>query len=472
MSSHVLILAAGKGTRMKSAVPKVLHAVAGRPMIEFVLDTAAALSPATCTVVVGHAGEQVRQALGGRQGLGFLLQEPQLGTGHALLQAEPLFRGVQGTLVLLSGDVPLLSPATLEALAARHTDSGAAATVVTAVVEDPTGYGRIVREGGEVRRIVEHRDATAEERSLREINSGIYAFDLEPLFPALARIGSNNAQGEYYLTDLVALYGSEGRRVSSFAVPDASEVLGINSRQELAATGRRVWRARNDALMAAGVTIEDPDTTFVGHGVSVGPDTVIRPGVVLEGTTRIGSRCVIYPGVRIEDSDLSDDVWVYDHCVISGARIAQGARVGPFARMRPETVVDEGAHVGNFVELKKTHFGAGSKAMHLAYLGDATVGTRVNIGAGTITCNYDGVRKSPTVIGDGAFIGSDSQLIAPVTVGSDAYVAAGSSITDDVPSGSLAIARGRQLVKEGWVQRKRTAASGQQSADTRSKPSE
>jgi bifunctional UDP-N-acetylglucosamine pyrophosphorylase / glucosamine-1-phosphate N-acetyltransferase len=454
MSSHVLILAAGKGTRMKSSLPKVLHGVAGRPMIEYVLDAAGAVSPASCTVVVGHEAAMVQRALGGREGLRFLLQEPQLGTGHALLQAEPLFRGMRGTLVLLSGDVPLLSVATLRALTARHAESGAAATVVTAIVDDPAGYGRIVREEGRVTRIVEHRDASPDVRAVREINSGIYAFDLEPLFPALARIGSGNAQGEYYLTDLVALYSGEGRTVSSLVVPDVHEVLGINSRIELAATGRRVWQARNDALMASGVTVEDPATTYVGHAVVVGTDTVLRPGVVLEGTTRIGRGCVLFPGVRIEDSEIGDQVTVYDHSLISGARIAAGVQVGPFARLRPETVVDERAHIGNFVELKKTHLGAGSKASHLAYLGDATIGVGVNIGAGTITCNYDGVRKNPTVIGDRAFIGSDSQLIAPVKVGSDAYVAAGSSITDDVPSGSLAIARGRQVVKEGWVKRK------------------
>jgi bifunctional UDP-N-acetylglucosamine pyrophosphorylase / glucosamine-1-phosphate N-acetyltransferase len=453
-SPHVLILAAGKGTRMKSATPKVLHPVAGRAMIEYVLDVAAAVAPATCTVVVGHGGEAVRQALAHVAGLRFLLQEPQLGTGHALLQAEPLFRGAAGTLVLLSGDVPLLRAETLGALLAAHDKAGAAMTVVTAVVDDPAGYGRVVRREGQVSRIVEHRDASPDERAIPEINAGIYAFDLAPLFPALARIGSGNAQGEYYLTDLVALYRAEGRRVASLAVPDVHEILGINSRLELASTSRRVWRARAEALMAAGVTIEDPDTTYIGAGVQVAPDTVIRPGVVLDGNTTIGGRCVVCPGVRIENSTLADGVTVLDHSLISGARIAEGVSVGPFARLRPETVVDAGAHIGNFVELKKTHLGAGSKASHLAYLGDATIGAGVNIGAGTITCNYDGVRKNPTVIEDGAFVGSDSQLIAPVRVGKGAYVAAGSSITDDVPAGSLAIARGRQVVKEGWAERK------------------
>jgi bifunctional UDP-N-acetylglucosamine pyrophosphorylase/glucosamine-1-phosphate N-acetyltransferase len=467
-SPHVLILAAGKGTRMKSLVPKVLHPVAGRPMIEYVLDAAAAIGPATCTLVVGHQADAVRRALADRAALRFLLQEPQLGTGHALLQAASLFEGVAGTLVLLSGDVPLLTAGTLQALVARHEESGAAATVVTASVDDPTGYGRIVRENGEVARIVEHRDATPAQRALREINAGIYAFDLGPLFTALARIGSANAQGEYYLTDLVALYHGEGRRVASHLVPDVHEVLGINSRVELASTGRRVWLARNERLMAAGVTIEDPATTYVGADVVVGPDTVIRPGVVLEGATTVGSQCVIYPGVRIEDSVLADRVTIFDHSVIAGSRIAEGALVGPFARLRPETHVDAGAHVGNFVELKKTRLGARSKASHLAYLGDATIGSGVNIGAGTITCNYDGVRKHPTVIGDSAFIGSDSQLIAPVRVGEGAYVAAGSSITDDVPPGALAVARGRQVNKEGWAARKKSERSTQSGPTTQS----
>lgn len=463
-SPHVLILAAGKGTRMKSAVPKVLHPIAGKRMIDYVLDTAAALCPASCTLVVGHQAAAVEAALASRPDLRFLLQEPQLGTGHALLQAAPLFEGVRGTLVLLSGDVPLLRAESLQALVACHEGSRAAATVMTALVDDPTGYGRIVREGGELARIVEHRDATADERQVREINSGIYAFDLEPLFPALRRIASDNAQGEYYLPDLVKIFRGQGRRVVSQLAPDAAEVLGVNSRLELAAIGRRVWQARNEALMASGVTIEDPATTYVSPDTVIGRDTVLRPGVVLEGHIEIGSGCQLYPGVRITDSILADRVTVLDHCVITGARIAQGVSVGPFAHLRPETEVAEGARIGNFVELKKTRFGAGSKASHLAYLGDATIGADVNIGAGTITCNYDGVRKNPTIIEDRVFIGSDSQLIAPVHVGRDAYVAAGSSITDDVPAGSLAIARGRQVIKEGWVQRKRSADSSQQAA--------
>jgi bifunctional UDP-N-acetylglucosamine pyrophosphorylase/glucosamine-1-phosphate N-acetyltransferase len=454
-ATHVLILAAGKGTRMISARPKVLHHVAGAPMIDYVLDTAAALGAATRTVVVGHEAGQLQAALAGHAGLRFVLQEPQLGTAHAVRQAEALFAGVAGTLVLLSGDVPLLSADTLGALVAHHEAAGAAATILTAVVNDPSGYGRILRDGASVLGIVEHRDATDAERGIREVNSGIYAFDLEPLFPSLAEIASNNAQQEYYLTDLVAIYRRAGRTVSALVVDREEEILGINSRVELAAMSQRVWRARRAALMSAGVTLEDPATTYVDRGVRVGPDTVIRPGVSLLGRTTVGARAVIHSGVRIVDSTLSDDVTVLDHCLVVGSRIADGVIVGPFAHIRPESELCAGSRVGNFVEVKKTTLGRGSKANHLAYLGDATIGEKVNIGAGTITCNYDGVRKNRTIIEDGVFIGSDSQLVAPVTIGEGAYVAAGSAITADVPAGALGIARSKQVNKEGWVRLKK-----------------
>jgi bifunctional UDP-N-acetylglucosamine pyrophosphorylase / glucosamine-1-phosphate N-acetyltransferase len=454
-TTHVLILAAGKGTRMKSLHPKVLHRVAGAPMIDYVLATAAAIGAESRTVVVGHEADRVRHALGSHAGLRFVLQEPQLGTAHAVIQAEPLFAGVKGTLVLLSGDVPLLGADTLRALLDCHHQAGAAATVLTAVVDDPVGYGRIVREGADVQRIVEHRDATEAERGIREINSGIYAFDLEPLFEALHLVAADNAQGEYYLPDLVAIYRRSGRRVAALAVDRADEVLGINTRAELASMSERLWAARRAALMASGVTLEDPATTYVDGGVVVGPDTIIKPNVTLQGRTRIGSGSIIHSGVRIVDSELAGGVTILDHCLVLGARIAEGAAVGPFAHIRPDTEICAGARIGNFVELKKTRLGAGSKANHLAYLGDATIGERVNIGAGTITCNYDGVRKNRTVIEDGVFIGSDSQLVAPVTIGRGAYVAAGSTITKDVPADALGIARGRQENKEGWAKLKK-----------------
>lgn len=448
---HIVVLAAGKGTRMKSALPKVLHEAAGLSLIEHVFRAAGQLTPRSITVVIGHGAETVQTALGQRPGLGFALQQPQLGTGHALLQAEPRLTGERGTVVLLSGDVPLLRAETLTALVTQHQEKNAAATVLTARVPNPTGYGRIVRQDGRITAIVEHKDATEEQRRIDEINSGIYAFDLAPLFDALKEIGSSNAQGEYYLPDLVTIYRNRGLGVETVTANDPVEILGVNSRKELAEVGAILRARQNDALMASGVTIVDPASAFIGPDVTIGRDTVIHPGVYLEGTTAIGDNCVIHSGVRIVNSQLGDGVVINNFCVITDSRVSRGARIGPFAQLRPESVVGEDAHVGNFVELKKTTLGKGSKANHLAYLGDATIGDKVNVGAGTITCNYDGVSKHRTVIEDGAFIGSDTQLIAPVTVGKGAYVAAGSSITSDVPADALAIARGKQVNKDGWV---------------------
>jgi bifunctional UDP-N-acetylglucosamine pyrophosphorylase/glucosamine-1-phosphate N-acetyltransferase len=357
--------------------------------------------------------------------------------------------------LLLSGDVPLLRPATLRGLVEVHDSARAAATVLTATVDRPEGYGRIVREHERVVRIVEHRDATEEERRIREINTGIYAFDLARLFPALHAIGSSNAQGEYYLPDLVAIYATGGLVVESVTTGEVRQVQGINSRSELAQAGVQVRRERCEALMAAGVTLVDPATTYLDSGVTVGRDTILHPNVYLEGHTTIGEGCEIHAGSRIVDSVIGDRSVVLNYCVIASSRVDEGATIGPFARLRPESHVMDGAHVGNFVELKKTTLGPGSKAGHLTYLGDATIGTEVNVGAGTITCNYDGEKKHPTVIEDGAFIGSDTQLIAPVTVGRGAYVAAGSSVTDDVPAGALAVARGKQVNKDGWVERRK-----------------
>jgi bifunctional UDP-N-acetylglucosamine pyrophosphorylase/glucosamine-1-phosphate N-acetyltransferase len=452
---HIVVLAGGKGTRMKSERPKVLHRIAGMPLIDHVLNLADSLRPSSVTVVVGHQADHVVKALSERSGLGFAFQEPQLGTGHALLQVEPFLREARGTAVLLSSDVPLLRIATLAALVGAHEQKKASATVVTAEVDAPDGYGRIVRERGQITAIVEHKDATPAQREIREINSGIYAFDLAGLFDALRAVGSANAQGEYYLPDLVRIYRARGLVVETATVDDPREILGVNSRKELAELAAILNARTNEALMESGVTIVDPATTYIAPEVVVGTDTIIHPGVHLEGRTRIGARCEIFSGVRIVDSTVDDDVVIYNFCVIVDSRIARGAHVGPFARLRPESIVGEEAHVGNFVELKKTTLGRGAKASHLSYLGDATIGEKVNVGAGTITCNYDGTAKHPTIIEDGAFIGSDTQLIAPVRVGRGAYVAAGSSITHDVPPDSLAIARGKQVNKEGWVARKR-----------------
>jgi bifunctional UDP-N-acetylglucosamine pyrophosphorylase/glucosamine-1-phosphate N-acetyltransferase len=351
--------------------------------------------------------------------------------------------------------VPLLGATTLAALVRLHQSRKAAATVLTAVVPAPDGYGRIVRQGDQITSIVEHRDASPLEREIREINSGVYAFDIVPLFAALRDIGSSNAQGEYYLPDLVKIYRARGLTVETLRVDDPREILGVNSRKELADVASILKAAKNDELMAAGVTIVDPATAFIGPDVTIGADTVIQPGVYLEGATRIGARCQINSGVRIVNSVVDDGAIINNFCVIIDSHISSGAQVGPFAHLRPQSDVGEDARVGNFVELKKTRLGRGSKASHLAYLGDATIGEHVNIGAGTITCNYDGTTKHTTVIEDGAFIGSDSQLIAPVRVGKGAYIAAGSSITYDVPSEALAIARGRQVNKAGRATKRR-----------------
>jgi bifunctional UDP-N-acetylglucosamine pyrophosphorylase / glucosamine-1-phosphate N-acetyltransferase len=453
---HVVILAAGQGTRMKSRMAKVLHRLAGKPLIEHVLRAAQALHPATVTMVVGHEADSIRSFVGEQPNIGWVLQKPQLGTAHALQQAEPRLAGKHGTLILLSGDVPMLRATTLRRLVDTHQTARAAATVVTAIVDRPYGYGRIVRARGRIARIVEERDASPKDRQVREINGGIYAFDLAPLFDALRGIASQNAQGEYYLTDLVAIYRRRKLRVETLLVENPHEIRGINSRTELAEVSRIVRQTKNEELMAAGVTMIDPATTYIDPDVQIGPDTVIHPGVAIEGQSRIGAACEIHSNVRIVDSEIADKVVIQDFCLILGSRIAESGSVGPFAHLRPDSVVGKGAKVGNFVELKKTTLGPGSKANHLAYLGDATIGAKVNVGAGTITCNYDGTSKHPTVIEDEAFIGSDTQLIAPVRIGKGAYVGAGSSITEDVPPGALGIARGRQTNVAGWVERKKT----------------
>ncbi len=441
---------------MKSARPKVLHTLAGRPIIEHVLRTARPLHAVETILVIGHGGNEVQEALAAHTGLRFVVQSPQLGTGHALVQTESLLRGRTGTLLLLYGDVPLLQTNTLSRLLEHHHETGAAATVLTAEVPDPFGYGRIVRDaGGSIARIVEERDASPEQRAIREINSGIYAFALAPLFDALGGLATDNAQGEYYLTDLVAAYRRLRLRVEGLRLEDPTELRGVNSRVDLSELTRIVRERKCRAVMLDGATLEDPATTYIDDEVTIGADTVVGPGVTLSGRTIIGARCRIHPGARVSDSTVGDGVTVLDRSVIVESVVRAGARIGPFAHRRPGSEVEEEAHVGNFVELKKTRLGRGSKANHLAYLGDATIGEDVNVGAGTITCNYDGEKKHQTVIEDRVFIGSDSQLVAPIRIGHDAYVAAGSSITEDVPPGTLAIARSRQTNKPGWAAERR-----------------
>ena len=452
---HVVVLAAGKGTRMKSQLPKVLHRIAGLPIIERVLRTAAGITPSTITLVVGHGADDVKRTLVKRTALQFVTQEQQLGTGHALLQTRKALEGKSGTVVLLSGDVPLLTVETLKSLLTTHREAEAACTVVTANLSKPFGYGRIVRTKGTISKIVEDRDASPAQKAIKEINSGIYAFDLAPLFAALDSIGTANKQGEYYLPDLVGIYRKQKKTISTYTVASADEIRGINSRTELAEVSTMVRQQKNEELMAAGVTIVDPATTYIDADVVVGADTVIYPCVFLEGSTKIGAACEIHSGTRIVNSTIGDRVCVRNHTVVTDSTVDSGAALGPFAHIRPGSQVGESAHIGNFVELKKTTMGPGAKANHLAYLGDATIGAKTNVGAGTITCNYDGETKHQTIIGNGVFVGSNSTLVAPVNLADGSYIAAGSAVTTDVPAGALAIGRSRQENKEGWVAKRK-----------------
>src|SRR5262245_31598133 len=389
MDLHVVVLAAGKGTRMKSAYPKVLHRVGGRPMIEHVLDRARDLGSTTTLVVVGYLAGELKQALMPHPGLTFVVQEPQLGTAHALLMTEPSLAARTRTVVLLSGDVPLLTHDTLKNLIETHRRSNAAMTVVTAHVDRPQGYGRIVRAGEKIARIVEDKDATSAERDIREINAGIYAFELDGLFEAVRTIASENAQDEYYLPDLVDIYRQRGKKVETVSVAHPYEILGINSRAELTAMNHIVKQEKNAALMASGVTIEDPATTYIDPDVEIGADTIIHPGVSIERGTVVGLACEIHSGARIVNSRLGDRVTVLNHCVIANSHIESDASIGPFAHLRNHVAVGAHAKVGNFVEMKNTKFGEGSKSGHLAYLGDAVIGKNVNVRAGTIPCNFD-----------------------------------------------------------------------------------
>ena len=448
---QAVVLAAGKGTRMKSARAKVLHPVLGVPMLEHVVRALAAAGAAPVTVVVGHQAEAVEAAFAGR-GLEFVRQDPPLGTGHALQVAGKRLEGGAGTIVVVNGDLPLLRPETLAALLAAHAESGAAATLLTVDLDEPGAYGRVLRDAdGSVRAIVEAKDASPDEQAVREINAGLYAFEQDALLPALARLRPQNAQGEFYLTDVVGLIRETGRKVAAVKAEDPAEALGVNNVEELAETGRLLRLRRARALMAAGASIEDPGSTHVGLDVVVDADAVIRPYTFLEGRTVVRAGAVVGPYVRLLDAEIGAGAQILDHCFLRECVVGEGATVGPFAHIRPDTRIGAKAKVGNFVELKKTTLGEGSKAPHLSYIGDATVGPGVNIGAGTITCNYDGTHKHPTRIEAGAFIGSDTTLVAPITVGENAYVAAGSAITEDVPAGALALGRARQVVKPGWA---------------------
>jgi bifunctional UDP-N-acetylglucosamine pyrophosphorylase / glucosamine-1-phosphate N-acetyltransferase len=450
----IVILAAGKGTRLKSSLAKVLHRAGGRALVEQVLRACAPLGAKKTVVVVGHQAEQVT-AVVEPTGATTVLQQPQHGTGHAMQVARRAL-GSAKLVVVLPGDAPLVRTETLRALVAAHRAGNAAATILSAVVSDPSGYGRIVRKSEtQVGAIVEESQLSDEQREINEINSSIYCFTLEKLWPALAQVKPNNKHHELYLTDAIAVLASKGETVLAQIAPDPREVLGCNTRADLAEVDRILREWKRNALMNAGVTIQLPDTVLVDPEVIAGEDTVIEPAVHLLGKTKIGARCTIRTGSVLTDATLGDDVIVEPHCVIANSRLDERVTVGPFARLRADTHLKAGVHIGNFVELKKTTLGEGTKAGHLTYLGDAKIGSKTNIGAGTITCNYDGFHKYPTTIGNHVFIGSDAALVAPVRIGDRAYVAAGSTITDNVPAEALGIARGRQANKPGWAAKKR-----------------
>jgi bifunctional UDP-N-acetylglucosamine pyrophosphorylase/glucosamine-1-phosphate N-acetyltransferase len=452
----VAILAAGLGTRMKSKRAKVLHAAGGLTLVEHVVRSARELAPPERTVVVvGHQAAEVRAALDG-YGVRFAEQTQQRGTGHALSVCRDALHTLGGFVVTLYGDCPLLRPETLRRLVDMQASGGAAATLIATRLDDPTGYGRILRDDqGYVQAIVEEKAATAAQRRIREINSGIYCFRAGLLWPALAALPPNPASGEIYLTDIVEALYAAGHRVRPMEVEDPSELLGINTRIELAEVDRLLrWRKARD-LMLEGVTIEKPETVSIDADVVVGQDTVVEPGARLLGRTTIGADCRIGAGAIIRDSALADNVAVGPFTIIGASAIAAGAHIGPFARLRQDNRIGPHARIGNFVELKNTHLGARSKSMHLAYLGDASIGEDVNIGAGTITCNYDGKRKHRTTIRDRAFVGSNSTLVAPADIGEGSYVAAGSVITEPVAGDALALGRARQVVKPGWPSKDR-----------------
>jgi bifunctional UDP-N-acetylglucosamine pyrophosphorylase/glucosamine-1-phosphate N-acetyltransferase len=455
----VAIMAAGKGTRLKSQLPKVLHEVGGKPLLEHVIRAAVRVVPAQDVyAIIGHEAGRVRTATE-HTGVNFVLQAEQRGTGHALMVAREALAGYDHVIVL-SGDAPLITPQTIGRLLNFHLDERAAMTLLTADLDDPTGYGRVLRKSPrspEVQAIVEEKAASAAQKRIREINSGFYVFAVGELYGNIGRLSTANAHHEYYLTDMAEVLRRARQRVVAWKTANAGEVLGGNTRAELADIDERMRLEKCRQLMADGVTVFYPATCVIDVDVEIAPDTVIEPYVQLLGTTRISTGCRVRSYSVIRDSEIGDGVMVRPGCVMEGARIGAGAVVGPYSHLRPGSEIGESAHVGNFVETKKIKLGKGSKANHLTYLGDAEIGAGVNIGAGTITCNYDGVNKHTTVIGDGAFIGSDSTLVAPVRVGKGAYVGAASCITSDVPEDALAVARGQQFVKPGWAREKRAA---------------
>jgi bifunctional UDP-N-acetylglucosamine pyrophosphorylase/glucosamine-1-phosphate N-acetyltransferase len=442
----VIILAAGQGKRMKSSQAKVLHCVAGKPLLFYPLKVAREMAPQKLLVVVGHQQEKVQEAFPDSD-ITYVTQSRQLGTGHAVAVTRDVLSGFGGDVILLCGDIPLIKKNTVDDLLAKHREGNNLVTLLTTAMKNPTGYGRIIRDsGGNVQKIVEEKDASLQEKAVSEINSGIYCFDGSFLFEVLHSLSCNNAQEEYYLTDTVAMARDRGGGVAGLVLAEEHEVMGINNRVELARASELKRREILEKHMVEGVTIINPSDTYIDHDVRVGKDTVIYPNTFIEGATEIGEHCLIESGCRIRESRIESHATIRWASVISESIIHHGASIGPFAHIRPSSEIGEDARVGNFVEVKKSSLGKGSKASHLSYLGDSTVGSGVNVGAGTITCNYDGVSKHQTIIEDSVFIGSNTELVAPVRVGRNAMVGAGSTITKDVPPESLAVGRAKQVI--------------------------
>ncbi len=453
---HVLIMAAGKGTRMVSNRAKVLHAVCGVPMLRMVYRSAAALEPENIFVVIGYDAERVRRSLEGCPAQ-FILQEVQLGTGHAVMVArEELEKHRCGDLLVLFGDAPCVRPETLSKLVEHHRGSGAATTLLTVRVPDPFGYGRILRDShDQIQAIVEEKDASPAQKAITEINPGFYCFQIGPLIESLGKLSNRNAQGEYYITDLVEIQRRDGLVLNAVLHDDYDELRGINSREQLASLSLSLGEEKNRQLMAAGVTLIDPGRTYIHLDVAVEKDVTIYPMAVLEGNTSIGEGSVIRSGVRLSNAFIGPEVEILESCVITDCRVGEGSRIGPLAHLHDNSVVGRHCRIGNFVEIVRSNIDAETRAQHHAYLGDARIGKRVNIGAGVVTCNYDGLRKSATIVEDDAFVGTDVQLVAPVTIGRGAFVAAGSTITKDVPPGALGVSRARQQIRPGWSERRR-----------------
>lgn len=451
MYKCAIIMAAGEGKRMKSDTPKVLHKVCGKEMVNHVIDTMRAAGLDDLNVIVGRGAEKVKEETKSRN-VSYSLQSEQLGTGHAVMCAKDFLKGKKGLVAIFTGDAPLIKEETVKKLMDFHEAKGYDATILTSVIEDPTGYGRIVRKNEEVEKIVEHKDCNESELQLKEINAGMYCFDIESLLDSLGKLKNNNAQGEYYLTDVIGILKAQGKKVGAL-ITEFEETIGVNSRKELAQAEQILKRRINEKHMENGVTIIDPFNTYIGIDVEIGKDTIIYPGNFIEGKTVIKEGCILYPNSRIKDSII--EKWVtIQSSVILESHVGEETTVGPFAYLRPETKIGKHARIGDFVEIKKSTIGDNTKVSHLTYIGDAEVGTGCNFGCGTVVVNYDGKAKYKTIIGDNAFIGCNTNLVSPVEVKDNSYIAAGSTITKEVPEGSLAIARARQINIEGWVDKK------------------